>query len=1278
MRHVEPAQAVLDWKQFLQFGEELFSLPNTAAQCQLILQTVQEKFSCQADIWMAEPFYPLPGEPEVKILQHVSDLPFPAMEAFTSHKPTYLEKSGSISSEFHPQNLPVKAAFPLLAQDNVLGVLWVENLPCDDCLNEQILYLEGLAAHMALTLQIFRQVTIKNWRNEQLSLVRSVSNQIVTMQNLTELCTQVTGLIQKTFHYYYVAIFTREKEPQELVFRASASMDQAWTDSGKITRLAGHGMIGYVARTGEELIAPNVQVDAHYLPVDSLPETRSELVIPLKVDDAVLGVLDVQSNQPDAFHENDLLVLRALADNITLAIQETRLYHDLKKRAEDMRLVFEFSRALTSILEMDKLLDEIVNLIHNHFNYPFVHVFTVHPARHKVIYETGSGARSQHFHELDIQYNLDDPEGLIPYVARSGVTKMVNDVRMEAHYKPSPLPPDDTGSELAIPIKLGNEILGVLDIQSTRTGAFTEADCSLLEALGASIAIALRNATLYRSEKWRRQVSDSFRDVAILVSANTALDKLLDTILLELERNLPCDASAIWLLNDSYKEGDDRRQLYLAAVHGLDPQSVLDAMNQSADLKQWLALTFQAQEPIIRGPGDPFGPLGLAGHFSPDYSSIAAPLRAGERILGVLSLAHNSQGRYGNETRILTTTFSSYAAVAIQNGRLFAEAQDRAWTSTLLLQVSEATQSLTTIEELLSTTVRLLPLLMGVKTSVFFLWDEDEQVFRTAASHGIDLPDSLSLREEPPALLELRLKRQPVFLQNPGREFPALAGITDKMILIPMLSRSSLLGALMVSYQPDTSPVTARGDFLEQSMPILQGLVHQTAVALENLRLIEARQEEAYVTAVLLQVAEAVVSQNELNDILDTIMHILPILVGIDVAVIYTFERQKELFKPIQAFAGSHQVEKTILDQSFCTEEFPLLDAVRDGNRPFFGLLPTPEFQINNWLALDTLREDEFPPVSGEVDCLNGFPLFIKNDFFGVMVTQEKVTSRRFHNRRMEIINGVAQQVSLAMQNEVFNLEKVNQERVEREFQLARQIQETFLPTHLPKTPGWEVDARWQTARQVGGDFYDVIRLNNHRLGLVIADVSDKGMPAALYMTVTRTLIRANAQDHQSPAALLEKVNQLLITDSQNSLFVTAVYAVLNLKTGELTYANAGHNRPLLIQSATGEITPLPKGGLALGILENIHLQEYQFTLHPGDNLVLYTDGVTETFSPLGEPFGEKNLTEILTHYVGKDICDLVHDLDTALTEFRAGAAPSDDVTILGIRRIPAPQLDLP
>jgi sigma-B regulation protein RsbU (phosphoserine phosphatase) len=189
-----------------------------------------------------------------------------------------------------------------------------------------------------------------------------------------------------------------------------------------------------------------------------------------------------------------------------------------------------------------------------------------------------------------------------------------------------------------------------------------------------------------------------------------------------------------------------------------------------------------------------------------------------------------------------------------------------------------------------------------------------------------------------------------------------------------------------------------------------------------------------------------------------------------------------------------------------------------------------------------------------------------------------------------------------------------------------------------------------------------------HQLGIVIADVAGKGMPAALYMALTRSLLRAIAPGQTDPQAVLARVNELLVPDTQRGMFVSLFYAVLNTPTGALTYANAGHNPPLLMR-ANGETEALRTPGLVLGVQPDIQPTVEQRYLNAGDGLVFYTDGVTEVFDVSAALFGEERLKLILQEYWSEGPQILVDKVREAVNAFSATAMPSDDFTLLVLRR---------
>lgn len=250
----------------------------------------------------------------------------------------------------------------------------------------------------------------------------------------------------------------------------------------------------------------------------------------------------------------------------------------------------------------------------------------------------------------------------------------------------------------------------------------------------------------------------------------------------------------------------------------------------------------------------------------------------------------------------------------------------------------------------------------------------------------------------------------------------------------------------------------------------------------------------------------------------------------------------------------------------------------------------------------------------------------------------------------------------------------LEKERLEHELDLARSLQRSILPDTFPEHPRISFAARSRPARRVGGDFYDVIPLHDGCFGLVMADVSDKGLPAALYMALARSLIRAEAQREvrhdeprrgASPREVLLNVHRLLLEMSRAEIYVTVFYGVLDPVTGSLIYARAGHDRPLLLDPAAGQCWPLAATGMALGFVQDVFLEEARVDLHPGEMLVLYTDGITDAESPEGEFFGVERLRQTICsarNSGARALCDLVFE---RVGGFQAGAGQFDDMALL-------------
>jgi serine phosphatase RsbU (regulator of sigma subunit)/anti-sigma regulatory factor (Ser/Thr protein kinase) len=297
-------------------------------------------------------------------------------------------------------------------------------------------------------------------------------------------------------------------------------------------------------------------------------------------------------------------------------------------------------------------------------------------------------------------------------------------------------------------------------------------------------------------------------------------------------------------------------------------------------------------------------------------------------------------------------------------------------------------------------------------------------------------------------------------------------------------------------------------------------------------------------------------------------------------------------------------------------------------------------------------------------------PLISQGELIGLVNLGPRLSEQDYSTDDRRLLNTLVTQAAPALR--VAQLAKQQQaearqlERMEQELRVARVIQETLLPKELPELAGLQVSAHWQPAREVSGDFYDFLEFPDGRLGVVIADVTDKGVPAALVMATTRTIIRATAERIVSPGEVLQRTNDLLNPDIPRNMFVTCLYIVIDPGTGKLWFANAGHNLPY--KSTGNGMIELRATGMPLGLLPGMKYEEKEAILEPGESLLLYSDGLVEAHNPNGDMYGFPRLKQfVVEHPVYVDTIGL---LVNDLVSFTGPTwEQEDDVTLVLINR---------
>jgi phosphoserine phosphatase RsbU/P len=970
----------------------------------------------------------------------------------------------------HDLEVPPKSGVfvPLIAGTSTIGVIAIQSFQVGRFTLEHLRLLTALANQAAWAIRNAQLFERANHRAEQLRLIGQVTAQTSAVQPLPDLFKQIVTLAQEKLGYYCVSIFVYDEDECELYMGATTSERFA---SLNLHIEPGRGLIGWAAENSKYAFAENVAEDTRYRKLSVLPETRSEIALPLKVEDRVLGVLDVQSDKLGTFQEEDVYLLETLAAQVAMAIEQAQAYAVERRLRQRLEALMQVTQAVVSVLDLNDLLDEVVDLISDTFGYERVHIFL--RLGNTLVFRAGAGPHSVRWLVEELSYTIDEA-GLIPKAARTGEAELIPDVTASPDYVAGPSL-EDTQSEMVIPIKMGRNVMGVIDLQSEEENAFSQEDLSLMRALADSVAVAIRNAMLYVTERRRRKLADTLREISAVLVSDLDLDRVLADILEGLSRVITVDTAAILLV----EMGADA--LTVAATTG--PVELADIVGRELPLNTLITEDGGGlEEAVTRVYHDLLdAPEG--------HSCITAPLTAGGHVIGYLIVDNHRPDHYSADDMEIVMAFANQAAIALNNARLYTAQQSEAWVTTALLQVAEAVHAQVEVEQALETVAHLTTLLAGVGQCIVLRWEPDIDCYFVSAAYGVD---------------------------------------AERL-----------------------------GEFAAEGFPA-----------------------EKYPYLELLTVADQVIGAGE-----------------------------------------GHQ-------------------------------LPIPE-------PLQSLME---------TSSVLGFPLRAKQATVGVLLVDDPRRGKPLDPRLLNILTGIAHQAATSLETAVLQKSVTERERLEQELDVARSIQASFIPLSPPQAPGWEIATYWRAARQVGGDFYDFIPLRDGQWGLAIADVADKGIPAALFMAMCRTLLRASAINRTSPSATLQRLNQLLFNDSRSDLFVTAFYSVWNPETGEVTYASAGHNPPLLLR-ADGSIVELQSKGIALSVVPDARIAEHKVTMQPGDMLVAYTDGVTEAMQADYTEWTMDRFKQAILKHHGETSQEMMQGILAAIDTFVAGAPQSDDLTMWILKR---------
>ncbi len=624
----------------------------------------------------------------------------------------------------------------------------------------------------------------------------------------------------------------------------------------------------------------------------------------------------------------------------------------------------------------------------------------------------------------------------------------------------------------------------------------------------------------------------------------------------------------------------------------------------------------------------------------PPRSGIFVPLTTGGRSIGVIAIQSRHPAAFSEQDVTLLTLLAGMISPILALGSLAPSIRRLSLQSVLAEQVSRILISLDPLHERLQSAAELIS--GALELAGLYLYEQlPGQISLLAGTpwdeeaHGQPPPAEVAEAMQSGTVISKRTEES-----NPEGE---AASSPSWSLTLPLSVQDRRLGALHASFRPGESPS-------DEHRSMLEGFAQLAAFAILEARNYTQHQEEAWTTTVLLEVARHAAQPGDMQSALQAVLQLVTLLAGTRWALLLALEEGERL-RP-GPMAGLRRQERFNLQEK-------ALAAASLGIHPLYR---------ETGMPLPITLPPEWADILG-TEHATGFVLSDGVSLLGLLLIEPVILAEK----QQSLLAGIAHQISLRLENARLVEEAAVQKSLERELWTARQIQASFLPREVPLEPEWDLAAGWRVARNVGGDFYDFIPLpdgpGGRRWGIAIADVSDKGIPAALYMALCRTLLRSVAVACEEPGTTLERVNRTLITDTQADLFVSLFYAQWEPLSGRIHFANAGHNPPLLLRPGE-RARPLEPHGMVLGVDPGVTYQSHVLTLEPGELLVLYTDGVTEAFNERWEPFGVHRLESLILGLSEWTASGVASAIEARVLEFTGQRDLSDDLTVVVLQRM--------
>ncbi len=492
--------------------------------------------------------------------------------------------------------------------------------------------------------------------------------------------------------------------------------------------------------------------------------------------------------------------------------------------------------------------------------------------------------------------------------------------------------------------------------------------------------------------------------------------------------------------------------------------------------------------------------------------------------------------------------------------------------------------------------------------------------------------------------------KEPVILNDVAKDprvdprLEAESGMQFRSVLtVPLVGKGHMIGVVEAINKID-------GEFTDADLDILTGLNHQIAVAIDNAHLYREIKREALEKDLLYRLGKKLSGKLEVNEVMKEILDSLKQVVNYDTGGVFLVESEANQIYGLYTVGYDPKYDSQL--------------EMKIGQGLLGHVASTGEPVIVNDVTKDSRYIDANPATRSEIVV----PIKLDERLIGVL-NLESPEINAFDNKSLALLSAFASQAAISLERARLHEDSLKNRKFEEQLNIAREIQRTFLPAKNPEIFGYDLAGTNISSGEVGGDYYDFIRIVDSHLGVAIGDVSGKGIPAALIMASFRASLIAEIRNNYSIRTICQKVNSLLFESLEPGNYVTAVYGVLDTKNHIFTFSNCGHNLPFILR-ADGTVEYLREGGPVLGVSADGVYEERAIVVAPGDLMVLYTDGVTETFNEAGEEFGLDRLIELVKANRKKSAAEIEDLVYQAVTGFASSRHVFDDLTMVVIKRL--------